>query len=382
MVSEVVTNALVHAGTDIDLAVRADHSGVRVEVGDGSPHLPTARRYTAMAGTGRGMMLLTQMVDDWGAEPVDGGKMVWFYLSHGSPEPSHREPPVRAVEARSAQTARIRLLNVPVLLHEAWHQHIEALLREYLLVSLEDRPEPEAIQMHAEASDALSLLAEHIPRPAMDKAPEQAMSDAEEPNASSPAVEVFVPEESLGHFETLSRAIDEALSMADRGQLLTPPTQPELRLFRRWVCTEVKGQSEGAEPVPWALPAPPPVPWDTVDWDTGDVATDLEAAIAVDDTNQIIAVSATALELLGYDDDEELLGQRIVTIIPPRFRQAHVAGFTLHLLTGRGPLIGHTVVVPAIRRDGTETLIELSLTAHRAAHGRTVYVAELREPSS
>ena len=32
----------------------------------------------------------------------------------------------------------VELLNVPLLLHVAWHQHAEALLREYLLVSIGD----------------------------------------------------------------------------------------------------------------------------------------------------------------------------------------------------------------------------------------------------
>ena len=41
LVSEVVTNALLHAGTDIDVAATLDDDGLRVEVGDGSPHLPS-----------------------------------------------------------------------------------------------------------------------------------------------------------------------------------------------------------------------------------------------------------------------------------------------------------------------------------------------------
>ena len=58
LVSEVVTNALLHAGTDIDVAAALDDSGLRIEVGDGSPHLPSRRRYAATAGTGRGLLML------------------------------------------------------------------------------------------------------------------------------------------------------------------------------------------------------------------------------------------------------------------------------------------------------------------------------------
>jgi len=55
LVSEVVTNALLHAGTDIELRAALVGTGVRVEVGDGSPHLPAPRNYAATSGTGRGL---------------------------------------------------------------------------------------------------------------------------------------------------------------------------------------------------------------------------------------------------------------------------------------------------------------------------------------
>ena len=42
----------------------------------------------------------------------------------------------------------------------------------------------------------------------------------------------------------------------------------------------------------------------------------------------------------------ELVGQRLISIIPTRFHQAHIAGFTLHLVNGRSPLIGNRVTVP------------------------------------
>ena len=68
-VSELVTNALVHAGTPIRLHVQARRDGLRVEVADGSPHLPRQRAYAATSGTGRGLHLLEELVDSWGALP-------------------------------------------------------------------------------------------------------------------------------------------------------------------------------------------------------------------------------------------------------------------------------------------------------------------------
>ncbi len=79
-VSEVVTNALVHAGTVIHLQVKVESSCLRVEITDGSPHHPLRRDYTSMAATGRGLKMLDECVDRWGVRPHGDGKVVWFEL--------------------------------------------------------------------------------------------------------------------------------------------------------------------------------------------------------------------------------------------------------------------------------------------------------------
>ncbi len=95
LVTEVVTNALLHAGTSIDLSAVLGEDGLRVVVADGSPHLPVRRRYGPSAGTGRGLMILDQLVDDWGVEQRDFGKAVWFRLFHGARAGAGREVELR-----------------------------------------------------------------------------------------------------------------------------------------------------------------------------------------------------------------------------------------------------------------------------------------------
>ena len=56
---------------------------------------------------------------------------------------------------------------------------------------------------------------------------------------------------------------------------------------------------------------------------------------------------AAAVALLGYDDSSELVGRRLFHVIPARYRQAHLAGFALHLYTGRRPLIDRPTTVPS-----------------------------------
>ena len=53
---------------------------------------------------------------------------------------------------------------MPLLLHAAWQEHAEALLREYLLASLDYEGVDDPIQVHADATDAIAVLEEHIPR--------------------------------------------------------------------------------------------------------------------------------------------------------------------------------------------------------------------------
>lgn len=100
------------------------------------------------------------------------------------------------------------------------------------------------------------------------------------------------------------------------------------------------------------------------------------ALLAADDTNLIVAVSPAAAELLGYDSPADLVGHRLLSIIPARYHQAHVAGFTLHLVNGRDPLLGNRITVPAVCADGTERLVDLVVEAQRLPHGRRVFTAE------
>lgn len=80
LVSELVANVVLHAGTGADLYIRRVGEGVRVEVHDRSPRLPDRKRYSASAATGRGILLVEALSSAWGAEPTATGKAVWFEL--------------------------------------------------------------------------------------------------------------------------------------------------------------------------------------------------------------------------------------------------------------------------------------------------------------
>jgi anti-sigma regulatory factor (Ser/Thr protein kinase) len=67
LTSEVVTNAVRHAATEIMLRVLADESTVRVEV------------------SGYGLHIVERLATRWGVDPAGAnGKVVWFELSRGA----------------------------------------------------------------------------------------------------------------------------------------------------------------------------------------------------------------------------------------------------------------------------------------------------------
>jgi anti-sigma regulatory factor (Ser/Thr protein kinase) len=80
VVSELVTNAVVHAGTDITLRVLPDDAGARVEVADGSTVMPGLRIANSRSHSGRGLVLVEHFASAWGVERLTSGKIVWFVI--------------------------------------------------------------------------------------------------------------------------------------------------------------------------------------------------------------------------------------------------------------------------------------------------------------
>lgn len=82
LVSELSTNAVLHARTEFTVSVRCeDDATIRVEVTDGVYGAPTLRK-AAMTPDGRGLQIVSGLAQRWGIDQrPDGAKTVWFELS-------------------------------------------------------------------------------------------------------------------------------------------------------------------------------------------------------------------------------------------------------------------------------------------------------------
>jgi len=81
LVSELVTNAVVHARAPICLAVHTDAHWVRIEVEDPGHRRPVPRAATLDAVDGRGLLVVDKLATDWGTEQRATHKVVWFEIA-------------------------------------------------------------------------------------------------------------------------------------------------------------------------------------------------------------------------------------------------------------------------------------------------------------
>jgi anti-sigma regulatory factor (Ser/Thr protein kinase) len=84
LVSELVTNAVVHVGADVRLRLERLPAGVRVRVFDAGDDTLSARRRDVPpdSPSGRGLLIVDNVADRWGVERTASGKQVWFELSY------------------------------------------------------------------------------------------------------------------------------------------------------------------------------------------------------------------------------------------------------------------------------------------------------------
>lgn len=397
--SEVVTNGVLHAHTELTVRLRVLHDLLEVEVADGNPALPAQRRTAdAEATTGRGLELVAALTRECGVRPEPTGKVVWFTVGDDAPAQELTEDELLDAwdvdafwnPAADAVGVEVVLKGLPTTLWMAAREHHQTMLRELVLYLAEHdegrRTAPDLV-LADEARNLIwtAVLAE------VDRA--RASGTARRPvPGGQPSSLPEVPEsldlrlslrpDAGPAFAAMQDALDLAEQLAVADLLLVRPGLPEIIAVRDWACEQVVAQLAGVGPSAWAgtdqsrftdLVHDRAEPSQPV-WDSSLVTASERGVVAADDANRIIAISPSLARTVGWAP-EEIVGRRVVALIPPELREAHVAGFSRHLSTGQAHVLGVDLELPVLHRDGRQILCRFLLERAKVGAGRPVYLA-------
>ncbi|MCX2925064.1 SpoIIE family protein phosphatase [Streptomyces sp. NEAU-W12] len=366
LVSELVTNAVLHARTEIEVTARTGDDGVLVRVSDRRPErglVPYGG--SAYTGTGQGLALVERLASRHGVDTGEAVKTVWFELGPGgSPSPSDGWA---AAAPRFGPGETVTLLDVPAALCLTWTQHRHTLLNEAALaLAAGDVPGVTAEDL-AVALDMNDVISAGVTAALRQQRGEAAFG----------SLPLSVPSDAGPPMETLLAVLDVAEEAARDGLLLTLPALPRGRGFQEWLFDQIGDQLAGERPTAWTVM--PRLPGagasDPVLWDAGRVRASRVATIAADESNRIIAVSGPAADLFGWSADD-LVGKPLTTLIPEHLRRRHTVAFASLLLSGQPRILGRSLPLPALHRDGGLVPVRLSVESQETADGRTVFVAQ------
>jgi PAS domain S-box-containing protein len=112
----------------------------------------------------------------------------------------------------------------------------------------------------------------------------------------------------------------------------------------------------------------------------GSVAeTASDVIIAIDSNSMILSINPAVKAIFGYEP-EELIGRQMVELMPPRFRDSHLAGLTRFLSTGEKHIPWTGIQLPGLRKSGEEIPLEVSFGSYRS-EGRTFFTGFIRDIS-
>jgi PAS domain S-box-containing protein len=112
----------------------------------------------------------------------------------------------------------------------------------------------------------------------------------------------------------------------------------------------------------------------------GIVDNALDCIITIDADGRVREFNPAAERVFGFTREEALGKELAELIIPPRMREQHRRGLAHYLKTGEGPVIGKRIEIAGMRKDGSEILVELAITAVKI-DSAPIFTAYLRDIS-
>ncbi|HEY2429970.1 MAG TPA: SpoIIE family protein phosphatase [Acidimicrobiales bacterium] len=261
VVSELVTNALLHAGGCDGVTVIPLADGVRLEVADSRPVPPVlglASLSSLDAMTGRGLRLVSSVAARWGAEARGPGKVVWAEVTDAPREVEQlSEAELLAMWVDEAEVSplqrqyRVVLGEVPTDLLIAAKSHVDNLVREFTLVAsgVEAGTTADVVPHLGALIDTVA----HRFSAARDSIKRQALAAAAAGQAYT-FLELNLEADAAAAARDYLDALDAVDAYCRAGRLLTLETPPRHRVFRRWYVEELIDQltamAAGREPRP------------------------------------------------------------------------------------------------------------------------------------
>ncbi|HEV2296412.1 MAG TPA: PAS domain S-box protein [Tepidisphaeraceae bacterium] len=87
-----------------------------------------------------------------------------------------------------------------------------------------------------------------------------------------------------------------------------------------------------------------------------------DAFVAVDLENKVVEWNPQAERMFGWSRAEVMGNCLAELIVPLRYRDAHLKGIAQYLATGEGPVLNRRIQLEALRKDGTEVPVELTIS--------------------
>ncbi|WP_183092530.1 ATP-binding protein [Nocardioides stalactiti] len=273
-VSELVTNAVLHADPPIRLQLRGTPEHPRIEVSDASVVPPQPGSVaggidldafdldafdsassdefdiTALTGFGRGLDIVSRASVAWGAVIEDDGKTVWFEPATEFSDDAGAEFQLMAptdsgeLRTRLGEVA-IQVMGVPVHAFSRFQRHYRDLRREIRLLAL----------AHEDDYPLAKVLSEHfnaLERPLRAEMGREQVDDAREAGRDQVDLRLRMPPHVARQIGELIDLLDAADDFSRAERLLTAPRAPDQRAFQIWFLSEFRRQAAGAAPQPWA----------------------------------------------------------------------------------------------------------------------------------
>jgi len=269
VLSELMSNGVLHARTEMRVFISRRGKGLRLEVHDDSsaPLLPPLKLVEGVvslldeplqlelmgprfppAATGRGLSIVSALASAWGWYPeAGGGKIVWAEL--GTVEVA-AQGAGRSFADRYVHVMRpVRVVAAPLRLVKESEDHFDDLFRELQMASLGGpggAARPEARQVVAR----LAPLAEHVKgRLAPMREPvRRAIWEAARRGDRLIDLNLLADAGMPSVFEMFAELLAESALGARRGFLLTEPPGGEVVAWRQWLRKEMESQITGRPP--------------------------------------------------------------------------------------------------------------------------------------